>query len=132
MSRLDTLCGALKSGEYDGNHIMQAWLLCGEVKQLQLANQSLREAAKAVIERWDSPNWKDAKHTRDYIYALRDAVNAAELSKPQPKEAQALRAAVQAVIAAWDSDKYKESAYPGDIINKLRDAVNAEMKESKT
>ena len=50
MSGLDILRNALKSGEYDGDHIMQAWLLCDEVKQLQLANQSLREAAKAVIE----------------------------------------------------------------------------------
>lgn len=37
-------------------------------------NTKIIEAAKAVIERWDSPNWKDETHTRDYIYKLRDVI----------------------------------------------------------
>ena len=51
----------------------------------------LIEAAKAVIARWDTPRWKDAKHTADYIYSLRDAVNAAELaSQAQPTPSQSI------------------------------------------
>lgn len=34
----------------------------------------LEAKAKAVIERWDSPNWKDTKHTADYINELRKAL----------------------------------------------------------
>jgi hypothetical protein len=31
-------------------------------------------AADAVVKRWDSPVWSDAKHTADYIHALRKAL----------------------------------------------------------
>jgi hypothetical protein len=34
--------------------------------------------AKAVIARWDSPDWKDGTHTADYIHDLRNAVEGAE------------------------------------------------------
>jgi hypothetical protein len=40
------------------------------------ADEVLIEAAKAVVERWETPLWKDAPHTGDYIYRLRDALNA--------------------------------------------------------
>ena len=33
------------------------------------------EAAKAVIERWDTPNWKDAGPTADVISRLRKSVD---------------------------------------------------------
>ena len=42
----------------------------------------LIEAARAVVARWDSPDWSDAAHTRDYIDALRAAIEAAESAKP--------------------------------------------------
>jgi hypothetical protein len=35
-------------------------------------------AAQAVIDRWDSPDWKDEKHTADYINVLRRALNTPE------------------------------------------------------
>lgn len=37
-------------------------------------NEKLLEAAKAVIERWDSPLWKDLQHTGEFINRLREAV----------------------------------------------------------
>jgi hypothetical protein len=39
------------------------------------ATQQLRQAAQAVVDRWDTPLWKDAPATADYIYALREALN---------------------------------------------------------
>jgi hypothetical protein len=35
-------------------------------------------AAQAVIDRWDSPDWKDETHTADYINVLRRALNTPE------------------------------------------------------
>jgi len=34
----------------------------------------LQEAAKAVCDRWDSPDWADGTHTLDYINRLRKAI----------------------------------------------------------
>lgn len=34
----------------------------------------LRTAAQALVDRWDTPNWKDAEHTGKYIDALRQAL----------------------------------------------------------
>lgn len=39
----------------------------------------LREAAQAVIDRWESPKWThDAPHTRELIFALREALREPE------------------------------------------------------
>lgn len=46
--------------------------------------QGLREAAQAVVERWDTPLWKDVPATAVYIANLRAALAAA----PQPQEAE--------------------------------------------
>ena len=35
----------------------------------------LVEAAQAVVDRWDSPLWKDMPHTREFIGRLRDALS---------------------------------------------------------
>ena len=32
-----------------------------------MTQDKLIEAAKAVVSHWDKPNWKEPKHTRDYI-----------------------------------------------------------------
>ena len=45
------------------------------VEELQADNNQLRAAGQAVVERWDSPNWSDGTHTRDYIDALRKALS---------------------------------------------------------
>lgn len=40
--------------------------------------EELIAAAKAVIDRWETPFWKEAAHTGSYIAALRKAVEIAE------------------------------------------------------
>jgi len=35
---------------------------------------ALTEAAQAVVDRWDTPLWKDAPATAKFIHALRDAL----------------------------------------------------------
>jgi len=34
----------------------------------------LQEAAQAVCNRWDSPDWSDGTHALDYINRLREAI----------------------------------------------------------
>ena len=41
---------------------------------------TLREAAQALVDRWDTPLWKEAPHTGVFIDALRAA-----LAQPQRK-----------------------------------------------
>ena len=36
----------------------------------------LQQAAQALVDRWDTPLWKDAPHTGKYIDALRAALSA--------------------------------------------------------
>lgn len=38
------------------------------------AAPDLLEAARAVVARWDSPNWKDQPHTVEFIAKLRVAI----------------------------------------------------------
>lgn len=42
--------------------------------RLIAAAPELLSAAIAVVERWDSPTWKDQPHTAEYINALRAAI----------------------------------------------------------
>jgi len=39
-----------------------------------IRGQKLRDAAQALCDRWDTPLWKDAPHTGEYIAALREAL----------------------------------------------------------
>lgn len=39
---------------------------------------ALRAAANAVVQRWDTPNWKDVENTAAYIGTLRAALAASE------------------------------------------------------
>lgn len=48
------------------------------VNALQGRCDELLSAAKAVVERWDSPLWKDLPPTAKAIARLRDAVNKSE------------------------------------------------------
>ena len=43
----------------------------------------LQQAAQAMIDRWDSTDWKDTPHTADYIAELRKALDA-EIAQSEP------------------------------------------------
>lgn len=47
----------------------------------------LRQAAQAVVDRWDTPLWKDAPHTAEFIDRLRAALAAPPMSKREQFEA---------------------------------------------
>ena len=67
-------------GEYSHHETEYTFSESGIVELLQLVqsnnepnNTELLSAAKAVIERWDSPLWKDLPHTGEFINRLRKA-----------------------------------------------------------
>ena len=47
-------------------------------------NAELLQAAIAIIERWDSPLWKDLPATAEYIRRLRKAVDNAKVFHTKP------------------------------------------------
>ena len=49
--------------------------LGNEIDRLKAENERLREAATALVERWDTPSWKHAEHTGKYITRLRTALS---------------------------------------------------------
>lgn len=57
-------------------------------------NNALREAAQAVLDRWDSLDWKAAP-TADYMNRLRAALAAAPQPAPAPADE---RAAIERII----------------------------------
>ena len=66
---------------YELQELAKSWKLALEPTQTPVqqidyekAYLQLREVAKNVIERWDSPLWKDALPTGNYIYAMRDVI----------------------------------------------------------
>ena len=44
---------------------------CGVRDHWKAETMTLREAAQAVVDRWDTPLWKDAPATAEYINRLR-------------------------------------------------------------
>jgi len=58
-------------------------------------------AARAVVERWETPAWKDAPATAGYIYALRDAVQAA--ASPEPVAQVVSTGAMDLPLLQWMS-----------------------------
>lgn len=66
----------------DGCEPLRAYLRALVSTILRVESQrvdTLRQAAQAVVDRWETPLWKDAPHTATFIHALRDALN------PQPE-----------------------------------------------
>ena len=52
---------------YDADHMKAYGKQCRETA-------ALRKAAQAVVDRWDTPLWKDVPATAEYINALRRAL----------------------------------------------------------
>jgi hypothetical protein len=40
--------------------------------------EGLLKAGRAVVERWETPSWKDAKPTAGFIYTMRDELDKLE------------------------------------------------------
>ena len=57
--------------------------LRAEVERLREGAEKLLDAAEAVVQRWDSPDWKSG-HTLDFITRLRHAC--AEMRKGEKTE----------------------------------------------
>jgi len=68
---------------------------------------TLRAAAQAVIDRWDTPAWKDVPATGHYINALRTALAA---EQPEPV---AWRDHVEQRIRTWRCSRMNED---GDVL----------------
>ena len=59
----------------------------------------VRAAAQALVDRWDTPAWKDAEHTGAFIQRLRKALAA----PPAPEVRAPLSIEeVEAILARWD------------------------------
>lgn len=50
------------------------WAACREIERKDAAIAELVAAGRAVVDRWDSPLWKDLPHTGEFIAKLRDAI----------------------------------------------------------
>ncbi len=55
--------------------------LSEELAKMRAQRDGLIEKARAVIERWESPRWKEAAPTADCIYAMRNFIESIEGSK---------------------------------------------------
>lgn len=79
---------------------------------------TLRAAAQAVVDRWDTPLWKDVPATAEYIGRLRASLAASAGSEP-----------VAAITALWEAIGYQgaHTASTGNLAptQKLIDAMNA-------
>ena len=106
-----------------------------------MTTPTLIEAARAIVARWDSPNWSDAAHTRDYIDALRAAIEAAEKAEPAAYRVEC-RWADPALDQTWQ--KYSDYgtrkaaelsqqrfAGPGDIQSRIVPLYAGEPEESR-
>jgi uncharacterized coiled-coil protein SlyX len=70
----EQLMGELKCAEAFHRCAVAALRAQLAAKDAEIAR--LREAANAVVERWETPLWKDVKPTAHIIYALRDELAA--------------------------------------------------------
>lgn len=46
-----------------------------KIAELTASNNQLREAVQALVDRWNTPKWKDAEHTAKFIHALEKALS---------------------------------------------------------
>lgn len=67
-------------------------------RTVELIMSELIEAAKAVVDRWDSPDWSDGTHTSEYINRLRKALSSQPVRKRLTDDA--IR---ECSMYAWDS-----------------------------
>jgi hypothetical protein len=77
----DTICsitGGITIGEQIdyASRIAKLPQLERELAEAKKQRDRLAVAARAVVDRWETPLWKDAPHTGQFIRALADALDA--------------------------------------------------------
>ena len=81
MRQKNSVCDELKSGRIFSEFVQGCNTSGSEIEanvHMIAAAPELLDAAIAVIERWDSPLWKDMPATAEYIGRLRQAVARAQ------------------------------------------------------
>ena len=81
MRQKNSVCDELKSGRIFSEFVQGCHTSGSEIEanvRMIAAAPELLDAAIAVIERWDSPLWKDMPATAEYIGRLRQAVARAQ------------------------------------------------------
>ena len=72
---IDELRDALQATEKaQQQHAETVLWQAGRIAELIDENERLRTAAQAVIDRWDTPHWKDVPATAEYVGRLRAAL----------------------------------------------------------
>jgi hypothetical protein len=74
-------------------------------------------AALALIERWDTPLWKDAAHTSELIHALRESIREYDLQQlaEKPEEYELIGFINGTYGGQWVFTSYDEAAiWPTD------------------
>ena len=62
-------CAGMRNDELEGGLLIG--VMQSKIDRLECQRDELLEAAKAVVTRWDTPNWKDAEPTAAVIGRLR-------------------------------------------------------------
>jgi hypothetical protein len=96
-----------------------------------MSTTKLAEAARAVIDRWDSPAWKDAPHTGEYIHALRQALASYEAEPAVQvvveRERVLIKRGVQSFALAYEAETDAEREwYAGQLRAALSGFVKTE------
>jgi len=81
-----------------------------EVARLRNELQGLKHAAQAVVDRWETPLWKDAEPTASVIYRLRDAL------APTPEEPTIAKSATVEPAPEWRELGPDEVIHTGDQV----------------
>lgn len=58
----------------DAGRLLSCKIEADYIKTVEAERDALREAAIAVVQRWDTPLWKDVPATAGYINRLRNAL----------------------------------------------------------
>jgi chemotaxis regulatin CheY-phosphate phosphatase CheZ len=71
------------SNDYGAELALQhAMRLLDGMEQERAIADRLRKSAQALVDRWETPFWKDAPHTGKFIRSLGDALAAWEEARP--------------------------------------------------
>lgn len=93
-----------------------------QIAELERRNAMIAAKAQAVVDRWETPKWKDAAPTADVIYALRDALSATSADTEawlQKKLEEAKQQGANEAVSQYMPD-FSSLATPEERINEGR------------